>query len=169
MNDLVLYTLRIFAVAVIAFGLLSCRRPAPQNSLTIGAAANLAEVFPRVGQEFEKETGIHPVFSFASTAQLARQVENSAPFDIFAAADSQHVAELERKGLIASASRAVYARGVLALWIPAGSAAEVNRIEDLVRPNIRVIAIAKPDLAPYGEAAVQALDRLGIWPRVQPK
>lgn len=160
----------LLLAALIASALTACReKQLPPRSLTIGAAANLAEVFPQVSREFERQTGIRPVLSFASTAQLARQIENSAPFDVFAAADSQHVAELERKGLIASGSRAVYARGVLALWIPAGSKAQVSRIEDVIRPDVHVIAIAKPDLAPYGQAAVETLDRLGIWMQVKPK
>ena len=166
---MVLYTLRGCSALIIAWILISCHQNQPRPSITIGAAANLAEVFPEIGRQFETETGIHPVFSFASTAQLARQIENSAPFDIFAAADSQHVAELERKGLIAPASRSVYARGVLALWIPAGSKAKVSRVEDLVQPDVHVIAIAKPDLAPYGQAAVEALQRVQIWAQVQAK
>ena len=158
----------LLAVVVIE-SLTACREKQPQRSITIGAAANLAAVFPQVGREFEKQTGIHAVFSFASTAQLARQIENSAPFDVFAAADSLHVAELDAKGLLAPGSRAVYARGVLALWIPSGSKAQVNRIGDLTRADVHVIAIAKPDLAPYGQAAVETLERLGIWAQVRRK
>jgi molybdate transport system substrate-binding protein len=134
--------------------------------LMIGAAANLTDVFEQLGPQFEAQTGIHPVVSFASTAQLARQIENAAPFDLFLAADSEHVAALDREGLLLPGSRAIYARGVLALWIPA---AHVDRIEDLSSPTVRVIAIAKPDLAPYGQAAVDALQRLGIWERVKPR
>lgn len=160
---------RLALTFVIAGALISCRRDDPQRTITIGAAANLAEVFPQIGREFERETGIHPVFSFASTAQLARQIENSAPLDVFAAADSEHVAALENKGLIALGSRAIYARGVLALWVPPSSQAMVTSLEELTRPNIRVIAIAKPDLAPYGQAAVDTLRHLGIWDQVQPK
>ncbi len=147
----------------------ACRQELPRPSVTIGAAANLTAVFSEIGREFEKQTGIHPVFSFASTAQLARQIENSAPFDVFAAADSTHVAELDRKGLLAPGTRAVYARGSLALWIPQGSKARVQRIEDLTRADVQVIAIAKPDLAPYGQAAVETLQRLQIWAQVKPK
>jgi molybdate transport system substrate-binding protein len=168
-EDMVLYTLRVLTAILIVSLMTSCRQEQPRPSITIGAAANLAEVFPEIGRQFETETGIHPVFSFASTAQLARQIENSAPFDVLAAADSQHVAGLERKGLIAPASRAIYARGVLALWIPAGSGAHVNRVEDLVQPDVHIIAMAKPDLAPYGQAAVETLQRLRIWTQVQPK
>jgi molybdate transport system substrate-binding protein len=164
-----LYKLRPLFAFVFAGVLVSCGPTQSQGSLTIGAAANLAQVFPQIGQEFEKQTRIHPVFSFASTAQLAHQIENSAPFDVFAAADSEHVGELERKGLIVPRTRAVYARGVLALWIPAGSKAHVSRIEDLTQPDVHVIAIAKPEFAPYGLASVQTLEHLGIWKQVRSK
>ncbi|HEV2689973.1 MAG TPA: molybdate ABC transporter substrate-binding protein [Bryobacteraceae bacterium] len=148
--------------------LTACRHEQPKPMITVAAAANLTEVFGQIGPRFETQSGIHPVFSFGSTAQLALQIENSAPFDVFAAADSEHVAQLERKGLLAAGSRAIYARGVLALWFPDGSEAGKG-IEDLNSPRVRVVAIAKPDLAPYGQAAVDTLLRLGIWEQVKPK
>jgi molybdate transport system substrate-binding protein len=141
--------------------------PTRPPELTVAAAANLTAIFKRIGPEFERETGIHPVFSFASTAQLTRQAENAAPFDLIAAADSEHIEQLDRQGLLAS--RAVYAVGELALWIPPGAQTPVAKIEDLANPEVRVIALAKPELAPYGQAAVETLQRLGIWEQARPK
>jgi molybdate transport system substrate-binding protein len=143
-------------------------RPAPPE-VTIAAAANLTEVFQRLRPGFEARTGIHPVFSFASTAQLARQIENQAPFDVLAAADAVHVNALLRLGLLVPGSRAAYATGLLALWIPTRTNAVVGRIEDLASSEVRVIAVAKPELAPYGQAAIDALKHAGIWDKVQPK
>jgi molybdate transport system substrate-binding protein len=158
----------------LTFGLLVCLascRPerAAKPGVTVGAAANLTGVFERIGPRFEAQTGIHPVFSFASTAQLARQIENSAPFDVFTAADREHMDQLDHKGLLAPGSRAIYARGVLALWIPPGSKSTATRIEDLEAPEVRFIAVAKPDLAPYGQAAVDTLKHAGIWEKVKQK
>jgi molybdate transport system substrate-binding protein len=147
----------------------SACRPSPKSGLIIAAAANLTQVFQQLGPPFEQQTGIHPVFSFGSTAQLARQVENSAPFDVIAAADSQHIDELDRKGLLVPGSRAVYATGVLAVWIPPHSHATVTRVLDLASPTVSIIAVAKPELAPYGEATVATLQRLGIWDAVKSK
>lgn len=154
--------------------LTGCRPELPaaeqaKPEITVAAAANLTDVLARIGPRFEAETGIHPVFSFASTAQLALQIENSAPFDVFLAADARHVEELDRKGFLTAGTRAVYARGVLALWIPGGSGTGVNRIEDLASPAIHTIAIANPELAPYGQAAVDSLRRSGIWRNVEAK
>lgn len=138
-----------------------------KQELVIAAAANLTDAFQSLGPKFEAETGVHPVFSFASTAQLTQQIENFAPFDVFAAADAAHMDEVDRKGLLLPGSRAVFAQGVVALWIPPGSKASVKRIQDLTGPEVRVIAIAKPELAPYGDAAIHALKSLGIWEQIK--
>lgn len=153
--------------------LCACRTSEPSEvapakaELTVAAAANLTDVFQEIGPRFEAQTGIHPVFSFGSTAPLTQQIENGAPFDLFAAADSQHVDELETRKLLAPGSRAVYARGVLALWIPPRSKAPIGRLEDLASPEVHIIAVAKPELAPYGQATVETLRKLGIWDQVK--
>lgn len=141
----------------------------PRNEIVVAAAANLTQAFERVGKQFEAETGIHAVFSFASTAQIAQQAEHGAPFDVIAAADTEHIVELERMGLLVPGSRAIYAQGVLALWIPAGAGAHIRGIKDLTSDKVKVIAVAKPELAPYGAAAVEAMKRAGVWDRVQAK
>jgi len=158
-------------VALLAALLVAAGSPAqtPRREVTVAAAANLNEVFQTLGPQFETATGIHPVFSFASTAQLAVQIENAAPYDVYAAADVEHIDQLERKGLLLPGSRAVYATGILALWIPPGSAAKIVGLDGLVDPAVKVIALAKPELAPYGQAARETLQHLGIWDRVQPK
>ena len=137
--------------------------------ITVAAAANLTEVAQTLGSEFEKETKIHPVFSFASTAVLTSQIENSAPFDIFLAADAEHVDKLDREGLLVPGSNAVYAIGVLAMWIPPSSKAHINKLEDLKAADVKVIALANPKLAPYGAAAVETLQHAGIWDQVKDK
>jgi molybdate transport system substrate-binding protein len=141
----------------------------PTAEVNVAAAANLSDVFQTVGAQFQAATGIHPVFSFGSTAQLTQQIENGAPFDVFAAADSAHVDQLEKEGKLAARSKAVYATGILALWVPAGSLARISRLTDLTSSEVRVIAIARPELAPYGEATVETLRHLGIWEHVRAK
>lgn len=155
--------------ALFAFACGCSREPAVHPTLAVAAAANLTEMLGAAGPVFESQTGIHPVFSFASTAVLEQQIENAAPFDIFLAADASHVDQLDKKNLLVPGSRAVYAIGVLALWIPPKSQAMVSRIEDLTSPSVRSIAIANPELAPYGKAAVDSLKAAGIWEQVQSK
>lgn len=142
---------------------------AAKPEITVAAAANLMEVAQTLGSDFEAKTKIHPVFSFGSTAVLTSQIENSAPFDVFLAADAEHADKLDHENLLLSGSNAVYAVGVLALWIPPSSKAHVPKIEDLTAPDVRVIALANPKLAPYGTAAVETLQHAGIWDRVKDK
>jgi molybdate transport system substrate-binding protein len=155
---------RALAVSILLLTV-PCARPA-RPEVAIAAASNLTQVFQLLAPVFEAETGIHPVFSFGSTAQLARQIENGAPWDVFAAADVDHVEQLDRKGLLAPGSRAVYATGVLALWVPG---VRIKSLEELVNPAVRVVALANPDLAPYGLAARETLQKLAIWDRVKAK
>ncbi len=143
--------------------------PGPGRQVNVAAASNLTDVFREIGTKFEAATGIHPVFSFGATAQLTQQLENGAPFDVMAAADTEHVDALDQKGLLTAGSKAVYAIGLLALWVPPGSHAKITGIADLAGPDVKVIAIAKPELAPYGLAAVDSLRKAGIWEKVQPR
>lgn len=139
------------------------------SELVVAAAANLTDAFAEIGARFTTETGIRVVFSFGATADLARQIENGAPFDLFAAADTAHVDLLERNGLITPGSRALYARGRLVMWLPPGSILQAGRIEDLTAKAFERIAIAKPDIAPYGQATVESLRALSIWSQIEPK
>jgi len=134
--------------------------------IRVAAASNLTVVASEFAQAFEKSAGIRPVFSFASTAQLAKQIDDGAPFDLFLAADTQHVDDLIRKGRLIRDTRAVYATGILALWFPKMAGA---RFEDLAKPEIRTIALARPELAPYGAAAVETLRNLQLWEKTKPR
>jgi molybdate transport system substrate-binding protein len=156
----------ISLLIIVAFWSSTCRLAA---EITVAAAANLTEVAQAIGSEFEAQSKIHVVFSFGSTAVLTSQIENSAPFDVFMAADAEHVDKLDHEGLLAKDSDAVYAVGVLALWIPPGSEAHVKQVEDLKAQDVRVIAVANPKLAPYGAAAVETLQHAGIWDQVKAK
>jgi molybdate transport system substrate-binding protein len=136
--------------------------------LTVAAAANLTDVFGEVGRAFQAKTGIEVIFSYGSTAQLATQIDKGAPFDLFAAADVEHVDSLAGSRKLLGESRAIYALGQLALWIPEGGPA-VHELKDLAGKDVRFIAIAQPELAPYGAATVEVLKGAGLWDAVQPK
>lgn len=168
-------TKRDFLIVCLVFITVSCHPQSPKVSqtddseLVVAAAANLTDAFAEIGPRFTNETGIRVVFSFGATADLARQIENGAPFDVFAAADTAHMDGLERLGLITPGSRALYARGRLAMWLPPGSTLTAAQIGDITDKKFERIAIAKPDVAPYGQATVESLRALGIWSEVEPK
>jgi molybdate transport system substrate-binding protein len=144
-------------------------RETKADEITVAAAANLTDAFGELEKRFTARTGVKVTNSFGATADLAKQIENGAPFDVFASADVEHLEGLARKGLIAESPRGVYARGRLVLWLPEGSKASVARVEDLAGESVSKVAIAKPDVAPYGRAAVESLNALGLWSRVEPK
>lgn len=151
--------------ALLLFGL-SCIA-APEGELHIAAAANLNHALVDLAAAFESQTQIHIVPTFGATAQLEQQIENGAPYDIFMAADVEHVTDLAAKGVTVPGTRAVYARGQLAVWAP--ERPNLTTLAGLTDPSIRIIAIAKPELAPYGAAAVEALKNAKLWAKVQKK
>jgi molybdate transport system substrate-binding protein len=142
---------------------------AAQAEINVAAAANLSDAFTELGQKFTAQTGIRVVYSFGGSADLSKQIENGAPFDLFASADVSHVEALKRAGLLTPGTQGLYARGRLVLWIPPESRLTLARVEDVMRGDVERIAIAKPDVAPYGEAAVEALRALNIWSSIEPK
>lgn len=157
------------SVAVLV-GLSACGNSGPPQppTLTVAAAANLTGAIEELAASFERESGVKSTLSLGSTAQLAQQFTNGAPFDLLLAADNEHIEKLAGRGLIAAGTNAVYAFGRVALWIPDETRA-VKSIEDLTRPEVKFIAVAQPELAPYGLAAVEAMRHAGIWERVRAK
>ncbi len=138
-------------------------------TLTVSAASDLTYAFGEIGKQFEAETGHKVVFNFGSTGQLTQQIEQGAPVDVFAAANVSFIEDLERQGLILPDTKQMYARGRITLWTRADSPLQITSLADLTRPEVRRIAIANPDHAPYGVAARQAMQTAGIWEAVQPK
>ena len=148
--------------------------PAPPTSgrpvtLTVSAAADLTYAFREIGAPFEAETGHKVVFNFGSTGQLAQQIEQGAPVDLFAAANVSFIDDLAQQGLILPDTVQLYARGRITLWTRADSPLQITQVSDLARTEITRIAIANPDHAPYGVAAREAMQTAGVWEAVQPK
>jgi molybdate transport system substrate-binding protein len=141
----------------------------PVAELTVAAASDLTPAFEELGRAFEATHKTKVVFVFGSTGLLTRQIENGAPMDLFAAANVSFIDVLDKQGLLIPGTKQIYARGRITFWTPGGSNLRLESIADLARPEVTRIAIANPDHAPYGLAAKQALEKAGIWERVQPK
>ena len=169
------YRLFIFLILPFFLFLTGCSLTSTENQyqtideINVGAAASLTDTFTALGSEFTKQTGIRVVYSFGATADLARQIENAAPYDVFASADVENVDRLDAKGLLVEGTRKLYARGRLVLWTPPGARVTLTRIKDLNRPEVERIGIAKPDIAPYGRATIETLRALNLWPQLEPK
>ncbi len=166
---------RVLMVSVVAclICFAACRRHSPTDlsntQLTVAAASDLTSAFEEIGRAFEKKVPTRVVFTFGSTGMLTRQIENGAPVDLFAAANVDYINQLERQGLIIPDTKAVYARGRITLWTVKDSPLRIEKLSDLTRDEVKRIAIANPDHAPYGTAAREALQSAGIWENVKPK
>ncbi len=161
--------LLILALLLILSGCTALAGPPRPDPLIVSAAANLTPAFTELGARFEAETGVPVTFNFGSSGKLTQQIEEGAPVDLFAAANVNYIDELAAQGLVLPDTRALYALGRLTLWTPADSELQLERIRDLARPEVRQIAMANADHAPYGSAAREALENAGVWEEVQPK
>jgi molybdate transport system substrate-binding protein len=141
----------------------------PQAELTVAAAADLQFAFNDIARLFEEQTGHKVTLVFGSTGQLTQQIENGAPYDLLAAANIDYVNQLVGKKLVLEDSIALYARGRIVLAANRQAGIPVAGLNDLLNPQIKHIAIANPEHAPYGVAAKQALEASGLWEAVQSK
>ncbi|WP_157184310.1 molybdate ABC transporter substrate-binding protein [Evansella cellulosilytica] len=152
---------------------ISCSSPhnsqSPNNELTIAAAANKQLAFTEIGRRFEEETGTNVTFSFGSSGQLAEQIENGAPFDIFAAANIDFVDRLREQDLLIQETETTYAYGRIGVATLPNTSFSINHLDDLLQDDIKRIAIANPDHAPYGLAAKETLVATGLWEDVESK
>lgn len=159
-------------LATVAVALHSCSRQGPKNQpvreLRVAAASDLETAFHELGRLYTERSGRKVVFSFASSSVLAQQVDKGAPFDLYAAANATLVEKLEQNGRIVPGSRRPYARGRLVLLTRIGETPPPS-LEALALPRYGRIALANPEHAPYGQAAVQALRAVSIYDLVKPR
>jgi len=125
--------------------------------------------FREIKPLFEKATGVRVTLVMGSTGNLAKQIEHGAPADVFFAANESFIDDLLAAGAVIPQTRALYAQGRLVLAMPMASAVAVRELVDLLKPEVRRVAIANPAHAPYGRAAQEALESAGVWDRVKSK
>jgi len=146
-----------------------------QTPLRIAAAADLEPVLPPILVQFEKNTGIHAEATYQASAMLTTQIENGAPFDLFLSADLSFPKRLIGDGLADAAGSAdsttpiTYAKGTLVLWARKDSHLPAPSLDLLRSPALQRLAIANPDRAPYGRAAVAALESLKLYDALKPR
>lgn len=140
------------------------------QEITVAAASDLQFAFHDVGERFERETGKHVKLIFGSSGNFFAQLQNGAPFDVFFSADIDYPKRLEAAGLTVPGTLYPYAIGRIVLWVPTQSKLDLNRgLQVLVDPSIHKVAIANPEHAPYGRAAVAALRHENIYDQVSAK
>ncbi|WP_348261254.1 molybdate ABC transporter substrate-binding protein [Telmatobacter sp. DSM 110680] len=142
---------------------------AAQSPLRVAAAADLEPVLPHILANFERSSGIHVEATYQASAALTTQIQNGAPFDLFLSADMGYPKRLISDGLADAAGSADsstpinYANGTLVLWARKDSSLPPPSLELLHSPALRRLAVANPDRAPYGRAAVAALTSLKLY------
>jgi molybdate transport system substrate-binding protein len=139
-----------------------------KSELLVAAAADLNPALRDMAQQFEKKTGTRIKLSFGASGALTQQIQNGAPFDLFFSADMDYPKHLIADGQADAASLYQYSLGKLVLWVPAGSPLDVERqgMAVLLDGSVKKIAIANPEHAPYGRAAVAALKHAGLYDRL---
>lgn len=160
---------RLFAPSVLAALITSFTLgTACADDVQVAVAANFTAPIQAIASDFEKDTGHKLIAAYGATGQFYTQIKNGAPFEVFLAADDSTPEKLEKEGETVPGSRFTYAVGTLALWSaqdgyvdPAGQVLKDGTYQHL--------AIANPKAAPYGLAATQVLDKMGLTEQVKDK
>lgn len=155
-------------IVLLLIGLLGVTGVCAQSGVTVAVAANFEPTMTRLAAIAERELGVSVTIVAGSTGQLYAQIARGAPFDLFAAADADRPARLADAGL--AIERMTYAIGELALWSARAARLEGATLETaLQQSGVRHVALANPRLAPYGVAARETLDTLGLWRALEPR
>ena len=149
----------------------ACATPGRAAEITVAAAADLNFVFKEIVAEFEKKTGNRVKLSLGSSGNFYAQLSNGAPFDLFFSADIGYPKKLEEAGLAEPGTLYMYAVGRIVTWVPKGSPIDVGTlgIKALQHPSVKKIAIANQKHAPYGRAAVAAMEHYKVYDAVKDK
>jgi len=161
--------MRKFLIATFLMAVLSSYAAA--QSLTVAAAADLNYALRDLAARYEQKTGVQVTLSFGSSGNLFAQIQNGAPYDLFFSADEQYPQKLAAAGVLDPATLRAYAVGHLVLWVPnsIGLDPQQQKMDLLLQPAVLRIAIANPQSAPYGRAAMSALEHFGLKDRLAAK
>jgi len=140
------------------------------EEITIAAASDLSFAFREIATEYENTTGNHVRLTLGSSGNFYAQIQNGAPFDLYFSADIAYPRKLEEAGLTVPGSLYLYAIGRIVLWTGKDSRLDLSKgLEILRQPAIKKIAIANPKHAPYGRAAVAAMEHAQVYDRIKDK
>jgi molybdate transport system substrate-binding protein len=163
---------RVRAIILVAFSVLLSAVARPQGKeIRVAAAADLRFAMDEMAAEFEKQTGTSVLVTYGSSGNFFSQIQNGAPFDLFFSADIDYPGKLEAAGLAEPGTLYEFAMGRLVIWTPGDSQLDVAKLgwKTLLDASVQKIAIANPEHAPYGRAAVAALEKAGIYESVKAK
>src|SRR5512140_1166325 len=154
---------------VLSLLILACSLCAFSQELAIAAAADLRPALDDIAPKFKAASGITLSISYGSSGNFFQQLQNGAPFDIFLSANVDYPKKLEQAGLVAPGTYLEFARGSIVLMVPYDSKVDLSEgMHVLLTPTVKRIAIADPNHAPYGQAAVAAIKAAGTYNWVAP-
>jgi molybdate transport system substrate-binding protein len=159
---------RLSLIVLGAIGLISplCRA----QEIIVAAAADLQFAMQDVAARFQKQTGETVKVTYGSSGNFFQQIQNGAPFDMFFSANLDYPKKLEAAGLIEPGSFYPYADGKIVIWIKNDSKLDLKSgMQVLLDPSVKKIAVANPQHAPYGQAAVAAMQKANIYEKVKDK
>lgn len=142
--------------------------PAFADEVQVAVASNFTQPMQKIASGFAQATGHKIVPIFGSTGKFYAQIKNGAPFEVLLSADDETPARLEKEGAAVAGTRFTYARGRLVLWSAKPGIVD-DRGEVLKKGSFDHLAVANPRLAPYGAAALQVMQALGVRDALQPK
>ena len=168
MNGVTSYLRKLFLAGCFAWGMCVGGFALPQDvfaeEIAIAAASDLNFAIKEVIAKYEKATGNHVKLSVGSSGNFFAQIQNGAPFDLYFSADIGYPKKLEEAGLTVPGSLYRYAVGRIVLWTNHRSQRDVSKGMDLLRDRaVKKIAIANPKHAPYGRAAVAAMQHFKVY------
>ena len=159
-----------FLKAVFFATILANATPSNANEITVSAASSLTDAFKEIASSFEKK---HPqtkvLLNFAATGTLLQQLSKGAPVDIIAFADLETMDNAEKKGLVKASARKIFAGNSMVVVTPKNSKLAVTKLQDLIKPEFKRIAIGNPDSVPAGRYAKAALSAVGSWDAISSK
>ena len=164
------FFLRIFGAVAWSAAFLCVTAQAAE--VTVAVAANFSAPMQKIAQAFEKDTGHKTLLAFGSTGKFYAQIKNGAPFSILLAADDETPLRLEKEGATVVGVRFTYAIGRLALWSKNPNLVDDKGqvlLESADKSSFKRLAIADPKLAPYGAAALEVMQRTGVFARLSSK
>jgi molybdate transport system substrate-binding protein len=140
------------------------------QEITVAAAADLQFVMQDITARFQKDTGRSVKLIYGSSGSFFQQIQNGAPFDMFLSANLDYAKRLEAAGLTEPGTFYQYAVGKIVIWVPNDSKVDISSgLQALVNPAIKKIAVANPQHAPYGQAAVAAMKKENVYDKVVDK
>jgi molybdate transport system substrate-binding protein len=163
--------MRILRFLLIGFPLLALLVCAQADEITVAAAADLSYALQDLANQFTAKTNTLVKLSFGASGNLFSQIKNGAPFDVFFSADTEYPRRLTKEGLLDGDSLRAYAVGHLVLWVLKSSPIDPQKLKMdlLMDPTVKRIAMANPQHAPYGRAAMAALEHFALKDKVASK